>query len=66
MASEQLRLGHPFVRLLPLTVFVDGTNLDRLGKKNATPITVSPLNFTQEALAVGYSKKLFGYCPRWS
>lgn len=63
ISAEQDRLGHPYVRLLPVTIFVDGTNLDKLGRNNATPIIMSLLNFSQEVIAGDASKKLVGFYP---
>lgn len=63
IAAEQLRLGHPRVRLLPVVIFIDGTALDKLARKNATPLIMSLLNFTQEVLAMDFSKKLVGFYP---
>ena len=63
MEAERQRLGTKNVRLLVLTTFTDGTNLDKLGRNVATPILLSLLNFTQEVLSSGVSKKILGYYP---
>ena len=63
LKQEQARLQTPFVRLLVVVLFTDGTNLDKLSKKNARPTVVSLLNFTLEVLQGDKSKKLLGFFP---
>lgn len=46
-----------------LSIFIDKTHLDVLGRNVACPILVTLLNFTLEVLASDYSKKLAGYFP---
>lgn len=58
-----MRLQSSNVRLLVLSIFIDKTHLDVLGRNIACPILVTLLNFTIEVLASDWSKKLAGYFP---
>ena len=60
---EKARLGTPFVKLVVVVLFVDGTNLDKLSRVTARPVVVSLLNFTHEVLQSDASKKLVGFFP---
>ena len=57
------RLGTPHVRLLVLSVFTDGTVLDKLGRQECVPVVLSVLNFVQDVLVRDSSKKVVGYFP---
>lgn len=63
LQAEKLRLLNKNVRLLPVALFVDKTNLDKLGRTQACPITAALLNYVQDVVAADSSKKLFGYYP---
>jgi len=61
--QEKLRLGTRKVVLLPTATFTDKTSLDKLGRGKACPTTLPLLNYVQEIVASGASKKTFGYYP---
>jgi hypothetical protein len=63
LKAEMLRLQSPNVRLLVVSLFIDKTHLDVLGRNTACPILVTLLNFTLEVLASDGSKKLAGFFP---
>ena len=63
IAQEKMRLGTPNIRLLVVTMFIDNTALDQLGRNKACPIIVSLLNYTQEVIAMDKFKKLLGFYP---
>jgi len=63
LRAEKERLGHQHVRLLVNCVFVDGTQVNRQGSREAVPIIQALLNYTQEQLASDASKKLYGFYP---
>jgi len=63
MEAEILRLKSPYVRLLGVSLFIDKTHLDVLGRNTACPIMVALLNFTLEVLASDWSKKIAGFFP---
>jgi len=63
LEKEKLRLGTNNVALLPIALFIDKTNLDKLGRTKACPIILSLLNYVQDVIAGDESKKIFGYYP---
>lgn len=63
LQAEQVRLGTPNVLLLPVTGFLDGTNLNSFTNNSAMPFLVSLLNYTLECLAADASKKVYGFYP---
>jgi len=56
-------LGTANVALLPIALFIDKTNLDKLGRTKACPIILSLLNYVQDVIAGDASKKILGYYP---
>ena len=60
---ERIRLGTPNVLILPVTGFLDGTNLNTFAANSAMPFLISLLNYTLECLGADDSKKVFGFYP---
>ena len=60
---EQQRLQTPNVRLLVITLFVDKTALDALGRNTACPMMMTLLNYTMDLLVQDNSKKVAFFYP---
>jgi len=63
LRKERVRLGTNNVKLLVVSLFIDETHLDNLGRTCAVPIMSTLLNYTLEILASDKSKKLWGFYP---
>lgn len=61
--TEALLIRKAGQYLNPFGLFVDGTNLDDLGRNQGMPLMMTPLNFKNHILSKKGSKRVFGWMP---